>query len=499
MLAGENHMRLRRVMSLAAAGLALGALLLLSASVQAAGRAAGAHAPALAFSVNSFLDAPDDTPGDGLCRTSLAGHPCTLRAAVQELDHQASGGGINLPAGTYTLTDDADGDLQLQKNIAIAGSGLGFTLIHGKPGWAARIFRVQAGAQASFSGLAISGGHPAAGLDGGGIDVVSGTLTLQQVLVYDNAASRGGGIANHGVLNLDQTQILANLAYSQGAGIDNEAPLGAIDSLDITSSFFAANFSQGPGGGLYNVGAMTLLSDTLEFNTAQTDGGGLDNASGGGLIEHSTFFDNQSINGSGGGIENVNPGSGLELINSTIASNTAALAGGGIASQAGDISLASVTVAYNLAHTGLALTGGGGGLYSHATAFAMKNTLVADNLDGHHLTPDCDGTFDSGGYNLVRSISGCGGLIASDLTGQDPQLLPLAGYGGPTLTYALPSTSPAVDAGNPAGCPVRTAPLLVDQRGQPRPTDGNGDGVARCDIGAFELQLQRVFLPLAAR
>ena len=29
-------------------------------------------------------------------------------------------------------------------------------------------------------------------------------------------------------------------------------------------------------------------------------------------------------------------------------------------------------------------------------------------------------------------------------------------------------------------------PLLTDQRGQPRPVDGNGDGTAACDIGAFE-------------
>ena len=29
-------------------------------------------------------------------------------------------------------------------------------------------------------------------------------------------------------------------------------------------------------------------------------------------------------------------------------------------------------------------------------------------------------------------------------------------------------------------------PLLTDQRGKPRIIDGNGDGTARCDIGAFE-------------
>jgi hypothetical protein len=30
------------------------------------------------------------------------------------------------------------------------------------------------------------------------------------------------------------------------------------------------------------------------------------------------------------------------------------------------------------------------------------------------------------------------------------------------------------------------APLLTDQRGKPRLVDGDGDGSAACDIGAFE-------------
>ena len=64
---------------------------------------------------------------------------------------------------------------------------------------------------------------------------------------------------------------------------------------------------------------------------------------------------------------------------------------------------------------------------------------------------------------------------------------PLKNNGGPTQTHALVAGSPAIDAGNPNGCRDNSGALLqTDQRGFPRNVDGNGDGTARCDIGAVE-------------
>jgi hypothetical protein len=51
---------------------------------------------------------------------------------------------------------------------------------------------------------------------------------------------------------------------------------------------------------------------------------------------------------------------------------------------------------------------------------------------------------------------------------------------------ALPSGSPAVDAGNPSGCSDGLGHLLkTDQRGQPRPDTEDTGG---CDMGAYERQ-----------
>jgi hypothetical protein len=58
---------------------------------------------------------------------------------------------------------------------------------------------------------------------------------------------------------------------------------------------------------------------------------------------------------------------------------------------------------------------------------------------------------------------------------------PLADNGGPTETHALLAGSPAIDAGLNAPCPG------TDQRGVARPQDGDEDGDAVCDSGAYEL------------
>src|SRR5439155_6274327 len=69
---------------------------------------------------------------------------------------------------------------------------------------------------------------------------------------------------------------------------------------------------------------------------------------------------------------------------------------------------------------------------------------------------------------------------AGDIENADPLLGPLQDNGGATQTHALLAGSPAIDAGDNNGCPG------TDQRGIARPVDANSDGVAICDIGAFE-------------
>ena len=77
------------------------------------------------------------------------------------------------------------------------------------------------------------------------------------------------------------------------------------------------------------------------------------------------------------------------------------------------------------------------------------------------------------------------------MTNTDPKLGWLGNNGGFTPTRGLLPGSPALDAGNAAGC---AGPLVngVDQRGIPRPIGGG------CDIGAFEFGFA-LYLPLIQR
>ena len=68
-----------------------------------------------------------------------------------------------------------------------------------------------------------------------------------------------------------------------------------------------------------------------------------------------------------------------------------------------------------------------------------------------------------------------------DLVVADVMLAPLADNGGPTLTHMLETGSPAIDTGDDAMCPE------LDQNGNIRPWDGDGDSQAACDRGAVEL------------
>jgi hypothetical protein len=117
----------------------------------------------------------------------------------------------------------------------------------------------------------------------------------------------------------------------------------------------------------------------------------------------------------------------------------------------------------------------------------LTNTLVSFNRsDPSGNTPsNCattlGATITSLGHNFDTGIT-CAFAGPGDISDLNPkQEALLLDNGGPTPTFALLPGSLAVDAGTNAGCPP------TDQRGFRRPVDGDSNGTATCDIGAFEL------------
>jgi hypothetical protein len=172
----------------------------------------------------------------------------------------------------------------------------------------------------------------------------------------------------------------------------------------------------------------------------------------------------------------------VTLVNSTISGNRAEEDGGGIVVGVGATSLRmlNVTLARNVADSDGNLIGRGGGIRnSKPSGISMRNTIIANNRDVG-VAPDCLGTIGSENYNLLESVRGCAFATQSgDIIETDPRLGTLQGDG--PQTHGLFPESPAIDAGDPAGCIDDFGrALTTDQRNGPRPVG------PRCDIGAFE-------------
>jgi hypothetical protein len=259
----------------------------------------------------------------------------------------------------------------------------------------------------------------------------------------------------------------------------------------IAGNDSTVNEEMGSTGGISNGGSMAVVDSTIAGNRGPVDGG--INNHGSLTLTNSTVSGNSS-SGDAGGIRNTGA---LTLTNSTISGNRANGAGGGLLSAlpAARASLLNVTIARNTADADGDSTGQGGGVAVLGGTVALTNTVLAGNLTGAAQPSDCAGALASHGHNAIGNSAGCAltGSSTGNLVGVSIALGPLRDNGGRTFTHALPAGSPLIDGG-------AAASPAVDQRGAPRPFDGNRDGKAACDIGAYEAApLPRVRLPIAVK
>jgi hypothetical protein len=216
------------------------------------------------------------------------------------------------------------------------------------------------------------------------------------------------------------------------------------------------------------------VTDSFLTENIAINGGAIRNAGGVITVTHSTLSDNSasivnSSEGVGGAISNVGS---LKVTNSTLSNNHADAVGAAIHSWISNVIVDSSTLSGNSASLG-------GTLSNNYNPMTVTNSIVSSYPFGI----DCTGSdIIDGGHN-ISSDDTCGFSSANgSMPNTDPKLGPLQDNSGSTLTHALLEGSPAIDAGDDTQCPP------TDQRGIPRPQDGNGDGEAICDIGSYELE-----------
>ncbi|MBI3161551.1 MAG: S-layer homology domain-containing protein [Chloroflexi bacterium] len=298
--------------------------------------------------------------------------------------------------------------------------------------------------------------------------------TLATPVTLDGIDVRAFLINGGTTVTLNTLNIVNNLGAGTGGGIRN---LGTLTVLNSTISGNNANSASGKGGGIYNSGTLTVTDSTISSNTANgtsansSGGGGIYN-SGTLTVDGSTFSGNGASSGNGGAIYNA--GGTVTISNSTFSGNSAS-SGGGIF-NAGTITIRNSTFSGNSASVV------GGGVDQNAGTLNMANVILANSPSGF----DCyyaGGTLGTNTKNIIENNATSTFACSAPYSTADPVLGSLASNGGPTQTMSIGQISPALNTGDAATC---TTVGNVDQRNTVRP-----QGTV-CDIGAYEAVLYKL-------
>ncbi|GAB4310810.1 MAG: hypothetical protein Kow0091_17120 [Geminocystis sp.] len=364
---------------------------------------------------------------------------------------------INVPNGTYNLTITEDGSLDISSSISIIGASAGNTIISASF-LGDRIFNVSGTGNLSIANFTLQdanvgtdsiideeGNAGTIAVDGGAINVESaGKATLNNMIIAQNRTNgKGGGIANNGILEVNDSVVLVNLSVDSGGGIYN-----------------------GEGG------RAIINRSTIAFNSTSN------------TINEETLL-------GGGGIFN-DAGGEMTIINSTISNNTS-LIGGGLWVQGEQTTIINSTIARNSGSTGAGIFSGNPQDGTATVNTILRNSIVAENTNSE----DIDGNFNlQSSYNLIGT-SARGTLVNSQNNNQvgtviqpiDPRLGDLPGEFTTTdgaskiLVHPIEAGSPAINAGNNAVTRIRDLSNYfgnTDQRGELRINDGV------VDLGSYE-------------
>jgi hypothetical protein len=380
---------------------------------------------------------------------------CSLReAAIVSNTDPADKDVISLAPGTYSLSiagpGGFQGDLDLSSSVDIVNTGIGAVTIDANG---------DVTGERAIEVLSQPPGTVSVALHD--ISIASGIAPLDG----ENFA-RGGGV-----------RVNANTSFAMRGG-----------RLSGNAASIRPSAADALGGGLYVEGFATLDEVEVAGNEADS-GGGI--AASGGILNILNSRVGRNVGADDGGALYADDDAELSVHNSTLDSNQAGDAGGGIMLSNANAVMNNTTIARNRA--GL----GGGVIVSTTGLLRPANSIIASNIGTSDIigrTHDCfatSGHIQSLGHNLLGDAgpTSCMDPDGGDLIGGtqghpapiEPRLGPSGRHGGPTTTISLKSSSPAVDAGNPGGAFGLPDCQSTDARGVPRALGG------RCDMGAYEL------------
>lgn len=272
-----------------------------------------------------------------------------------------------------------------------------------------RVVYVTGAISPTLEGLRVAGGD-ADGIGGcmdagGGVHVISSSVTMRDCQVSGSSALNGGGVGLcYGRLMLQDSTVTANGPAYGGGGM-----FTWYSTATLESSAIVTNYATAYGGGAWLLYSDITLSDTVVIsNTSDDDGGGLMAQSSTGTFVECTVSHNAAEETGGG----LMLWSGAYTVAETLVVSNTSLEGAGLAVW-GTIVLSGNTIARNAA------TSFGGGVYLLEADALLTSNLIASNTVRSSR---------GGGLLLEEStVSSTGNIVVSNTVGR-----PLGGlvFGG---------------------------------------------------------------------
>jgi predicted outer membrane repeat protein len=312
--------------------------------------------------------------------------------------------------------------------------------------------------------------------NGGGIYFRDSNASLENVRISNNSATEVGG----GICCSSSDPVLSNVIIRNNSADDNGGGIYCYGNSipNLLNVIVSDNFAVDGGGMYFRYSCPSLTNSIISNNSASDDGGGIYYGDSETSFINSTIINN-SASEDGGGIYCY--ASSTSFINSIISNNSTSDDGGGLYCYASNTSLLNSTISNNTSDDG-------GGLYCRESS----NSNLINNILWNN-TPQGIYFYQIHGSNSVTSsYSNIQGGEAGIETNNNGEINWLEGnidsdplfIGTGEHPFTLSVNSPCIDAGTPDTLGLNLPPW--DIIGNERVWDGDEDGVAIIDMGAYE-------------
>jgi len=302
-------------------------------------------------------------------------------------------------------------------------------------------------------------------LHGGGVQIYEASPTIDGNVITGSSSCSGNGIS----IDFSSALVRNNHVHNNrqngcgGGTVGGGILIGGEGAAEVTDNLIENNQTDLAGGGIgmNSAGTPLIGRNVIRNNVAGNLGGGLSAYNGSRpTVVSNLIHGNTAPRGGGVGLS-VPASFGGTWVNNTIADNVGQISGSEIYTEG---FVDSIEFINNIVRTS---TGPVGiecdPAYSTLPPIFINNDLFA--TVGTLLIGSCSSALSSGGNISV-----------------DPQFA----REGRRPSYRLTAGSPAVDAGAPTALAGST-----DAAGRPRVVDGNSDGNAVIDLGAYEFKSLR--------